>query len=60
MEQGLTFVTAAMNVSSEIGWSVLLEKVKDIVITAGVGGSRATCNEILRFVSLTKMVFEDG
>lgn len=46
--------------SSDIGWSVLLEKVKDIVITDGVCGSRVACNEMLRLVSLTEILFEDG
>ena len=49
-----------MNVNSDIGSSDLLENDKDIVITAGVWGSRAACSEILSPVSLTVIVFEDG
>ena len=53
-------VTAAMNVNSDIGWSVLLENDIDIVITAGVWVSRAACSKMLRLVSLTMMVFSAG
>lgn len=49
----LTFVTAAINVSSDIGWSDLLENEIDIVMTDGVCGSRAACNDMLNAVSLT-------
>lgn len=42
-----------MNVSSEMGWSDLLENVMDMVMTDGVCGSRAACIEMLRAVSLT-------
>ena len=53
-------VTAAIKVSSDIGWGVLFEKVTDIVMIEGVAGSRTACKEILRLVSLTEIVFEDG
>jgi len=56
----LTLVTATANSKSDIDWSVLLEKDKDNVITAGVVGSRAAWREIPRAVSLTAMVFSDG
>lgn len=49
----LTFVTAAMNVSSDIGWSDLLENEIDIVIMDGVCGSRAAWSDMFKAVSLT-------
>lgn len=55
-----TFVTAALNSRSDMGCSVLFEKVNDIVITAVFAGSRVTCKEILRPVSFTAIVFEAG
>jgi hypothetical protein len=55
-----TFVTAAMNVSSEMGSAVLFEKDSESVITSGVLGSRAACKEIRRLVSLTVRAFEAG
>lgn len=56
----LTFVTAAINVNSDIGWSALLENFKDMVITEGFVGSRVACIEMLSWVSLTESVFEEG
>lgn len=55
-----TFGTAAINSNSDIGWSVLFENVIDIVITAGVAGSRTACNEMLKCVALTRRVLELG
>lgn len=55
-----TFVTAAMNVNSEIGWSDLLENVMDKVMIDGDCGSRAAWSEMLSAVSLTCMVFAAG
>jgi hypothetical protein len=57
---GRTLVTAAINVSSDIGWSVLLENVTDKVMIEGVAGSLVACSEMLKLVSLTEIVFEEG
>ena len=38
----------------------MFENNNDIVITDAVGGSRVACNEILKLVSLTVTVFEEG
>lgn len=49
-----------MNSNSDTGLAVLFENDSDIVITAGVVGSRTACNEILKLVSLTNTLFEEG
>ncbi len=54
-----TFVTAAINVSSDIGRAVLFENDIDIIMV-GVCGSRVACSDIDKAVSLTRMVFEEG
>lgn len=46
----LTFVTAAIKVSSDIGRSVVFENDTDSVMTAGEEGSRVACSEILKLV----------
>lgn len=56
----LALVTAAINSNSDTGCAVLFENDSDIVMTAGVAGSRTTCNEILKLVSLTNTLFEEG
>lgn len=53
-------MTAAINVSSEIGRSVEFEKETDNVMIEGLDGSREACMEMPRLVSLTEIVFAEG
>ena len=55
-----TLVTAAAKVSSVTGCVVVFEKLTDKVMTDGSVGSRATCREMLKDVSLTESVLELG
>jgi hypothetical protein len=55
-----TFVTAAINVSSDIGCSVVFENNRFILIASDVGGSRDAWSAILKVVLLTVNIAEEG
>lgn len=57
---GYTFETAAWNVSSEIDMGVLLEYLKDIVITGSEFDLRLTSAVIFTTESVKVITFDDG